>query len=142
VSEFTTSVELYSANVKNNLFGPQMGADFKLLDLCGSRLRFYATTNVGLLYNYISLDQSSAWMGRANRATCPEMSVLGELGLTAKWRITDHLAVRGGYYALALNNVGLAADQLAANDLNLLYARIQEGSLIAHGGTLGFEVFW
>lgn len=142
VNDLTIRAHLYDANVKNNLLGPQIGADFKLLDLCGSRLRFYATTNVGLLYNYLSLDESSARFRLANRATCPELSLLGELGLTAKWRLTDHLAVRGGYYALALNNVGLAADQMAVNDLHLPYSRIAEGSLVVHGATLGCEVFW
>jgi hypothetical protein len=138
----TTPLLLYHANLRNDPIGPQVGADFKLLDLCCSRLRLYATTNVGLLYNHIEFDQQSDWFLKHNSATCNELAVLGELALMAKWRVSDHIAVRAGYQVLGLNGVGLAATQLAANDMNTYYARLEDSSLIVHGATVGCEFFW
>ena len=70
------------------------------------------------------------------------MAILGEVGLTAKYRLTDHVAIRAGYQFMLLHGVALAPDQIATSDVVTETTSTKLGSLITHGGTFGVEVFW
>jgi hypothetical protein len=134
--------DVFCTRVQNNPFGPQIGADFKLLEMFSGRFRVNANVNAGFLYNHITMKMCSSYVGPWLYADTNELAIMGEAGLTAKCRLTDHLAVRCGYQVLGLNGVALAADQVAVNDVVLGYGRICTGSLIAHGASVGLEFFW
>ena len=95
----------------------RIGADFKLLEMWNCRFRINASMNVGVLYNHVELDMTSSVTNDAVCAEYNEVAFLGEAALTAKLRLTDHLALRGGYQILGIHGVGVAADQLACNDI-------------------------
>lgn len=138
---YTPVYDLFSSHARNTAIGPQIGADLKLLELFCGRLRITGTANVGLLYNQISWEDPGL-VGPWLHAKTNELSVLGEIGLMGKWRFTEHLALRGGYRVLGMNNVALAADQISNNDVTLGYGKLQTGSLVTHGASLGLEFFW
>lgn len=133
---------LLTVATQNDPVGPQVGGDFKLLELWDSRFRINATMNVGMLYNKLDLDMASTYTGVPVHGERSELAVLGEAGVTAKLRLTDHIAVRGGYQILGIHGVGVAADQIAVNDVTQCYGRVESGSLIVHGASVGLEFFW
>jgi hypothetical protein len=106
------------------------------------RFRINATVNCGVFYNYIEHDPYSTFIGPPLVSEANEVALLGEAALTAKFRLTDHVAIRGGYQILALHGVALAPDQIATSDVVTETASTKIASLIAHGATLGVEVFW
>jgi len=113
-----------------------------------SRFRINATVNCGLLYNNFQNNVSGVPFGPPAGATASvategnEVALLGEAALMAKYRFTDHVAVRAGYQILALHGVALAPDQIATTDMGTGLGVPRVGSLVAHGATLGIEVFW
>ena len=142
VDELTTPLYgLLIANTSNELIGPQIGGELKLLDCWCSRLRVNAGFNCGVFYNRVKHDPFSMFFGPPLNSTANEVALLGEASLTAKVRVTEHIAIRGGYQILALGNVALAPDQIASSDVVTESTYTKMGSFVAHGATLGVEVF-
>ena len=106
------------------------------------RFRLNAMVNCGVFYNHVKHDPYSAFIGPPLLSEANEVALLGEAGLTAKYRLTDHVAIRGGYHILAIHGVALAPDQIATSDVVTETTSTKMGSLISHGATLGVEVFW
>jgi len=98
--------------------------------------------NCGVFYNHVKHDPYSAFIGPPLLSEANEVALLGEAALTAKYRLTDHVAIRGGYHILAIHGVALAPDQIATSDVVTETTSTKMGSLISHGATLGVEVFW
>lgn len=133
---------LLVATTTNDLIGPQVGCDLRLCELFCGRLRINGSVNVGVLYNHCVDDPYSAYFFPPLNSEANEVALLGEASLTAKLRLTENIAIRGGYHVLGLNGVALAPDQIGAGDIATEICRTQIGSLIAHGASLGLEVFW
>jgi hypothetical protein len=106
------------------------------------RFRINAMFNCGVFYNYIEHDPYSTFIGPPLTSEANEVALLGEMALIAKYRLTDHVAIRGGYHILALHGVALAPDQIRTSDVVTEMTHTEISSMIAHGGTLGIEVFW
>ncbi len=106
------------------------------------RFRVNATFNCGVFYNYIEHDPWSAFIGPPLVSEAHEVAIMGEAALMAKYRLTDHVALRAGYYALALHGVALAPDQIRTSDVVTEMTHTEVSSMIVHGGTFGVEVFW
>jgi hypothetical protein len=142
VHELLTPIyDALCVSTENQMIGPQAGVDFKLLELW-CRFRINATMNFGMLYNQITYDCSSNLVGPALHAEAHDVALLGEFGLNAKYRLTDHCALRGGFYMLSLKNIALAPDQIIASDVVTEVATLRTGGLVGYGGTFGLEVFW
>jgi hypothetical protein len=108
----------------------------------GCRFRINSTINIGVLYNHVIEDPWSSIIGPPLTSESNEVALLGEVGLTAKFRLTNHVAIRGGYQVMALHGVALAPDQIASADVVTETSSVTLSSLITHGGTFGIEVFW
>lgn len=121
--------------------GASCGCDSCCAQSC-CRFRLNAMVNCGVFYNHVKHDPYSAFIGPPLLSEANEVALLGEAGLTAKYRLTDHVAIRGGYHILAIHGVALAPDQIATSDVVTETTSTKMGSLISHGATLGVEVFW
>ncbi len=140
----------------NHLYGGQIGAQ---LDLFGSQgpcqfgnqlivmgqgspFRLSSYVKSGMFYN--AVDQSSVTpIGEAN-ASSSCATFLGEVGLTGIYQITSHIALRGGYRVLWMENLALAPRQISATDLADAGNTSVDtgGALFCHGAHAGFEVVW
>ncbi len=101
---------------------------------CGSRccrFRLNAMMNCGVFYNRVYHDPYSTFIGPPLLSEANEVALLGEMGLLAKYRLTDHVAIRAGYHIIALHGVALAPDQIATSDVVTETASTKMGSLIA-----------
>jgi len=163
---------LLIATADNTLIGPQVGADLKLFELggccpdscgdsCGSgigyasgsgikgifgrgccRFRINSTINFGVMYNKVYHDPYSPYIGPPLVSEANEVALMAEVGLGAKFRVANHVAIRAGYNIMALHNVALAPDQIATSDVVAETATTKMGSLITHGASFGLELFW
>jgi hypothetical protein len=70
---------------------------------------------------------------------------VGEVGLTASYRLTRHIALRAGYEVLWLDNVALASEAAAATVQGGGGTRSTintDGRLWYNGATTGVEFVW
>jgi hypothetical protein len=142
VDELSVTPDLdLCANTENQMYGPQLGVDLKLLELW-CRLRLNATINCAVLYNHATSKVTSYVVGPPLCNSANEVALAGELGLNLKYRVMDHVAVRCGFYTLALHNVALAPDQIRSSDVVSEISTTTLGSMMAYGGNVGVEIFW
>jgi hypothetical protein len=156
--QFTGAVpELYyDVNVDNNLYGFQLGGRGEVFVI--PQLSFDFGAKFGLFGNYI--DHHSRIGGAAGDAvvnngpfinqpfnvtsSASTISFLGELNAGASFWLTKHWRLTGGYRALAITGVALAADQIPMDlrGINDVQAIDADGSLILHGAYAGAEFTW
>ncbi len=132
------------SDVSNNLVGAQLGFDVCLWDR-GGWFRVEATMKSGLYHNAMNLHadvrDAAGVVFRLDR-DFDATAFSGEIGVTAVWQVTPHLALRFGYHGLWLARVALAPDQ--ANDFDIVTGagNVDLGPLNYQGGTMGLEVTW
>jgi len=139
----------------NHLYGGQIGAQ---LDLFGSQapymfgnrmmmdqgnpFRLSGYVKAGMFYN--AVDQYSITpIGEASaQSSCA--TFLGEVGLTGIYQITSHIALRGGYRVLWMENLALAPRQISSTDLaDAANTSVDTGgALFCHGAHAGLEFVW
>lgn len=131
---------------QNHLYGAQVGTDFLLWDR-GGPFTFNTEMKAGIFSNLAKsrrerLESPGApippvgvWEDRSRR-----VAFVGDLGLNAKYRLTDNLAVRGGYHLMWVEGVSLA--DAYENRFDGETALDTRGSLFYHGATVGGEFRW
>ena len=69
---------------------------------------------------------------------------VSELNFSAAYWLTSHMAIRGGYQLLWLDNLALAADAAARSITNpvLLNNVENDGHLFYNGATAGIDFVW
>jgi hypothetical protein len=139
---YTPMVGVLRAYVDNDMIGPQVGMDLKLLEAFCCRFRLTGTMNVGVFFNHAEGCVCSSYVGPPLGVESNQVSVMGEASLMAKYRVANNVAVRVGYQILGIQNTALAGDQIASADRVSEIATMTMGSLFAHGAIVGVEVFW
>ncbi len=148
------------ANVRNNMFGLQVGGDVSYN--CN---RWQLTGNAkGLLYanfydsiaqNVVSDPSGYFLKGPTYRNSSDEdklatPGVGAQVGLDAAFALTQNIVLRGGYQLLVLSNVAIGSEQLPqVRRSPALGARITNphrerelNSLLFHGPSAGLEIRW
>ncbi len=136
---------------QNFMYGGQIGADFLVWDR-GGPFTLNTEMKAGI---YSNLAKSNSRLEtrvlgdilteERNRHT----GFLGELGITARYQLTDNLAVRGGYQMVWIEGIALADNQPLDNPLLVDYGDYgafgdldARGGLFYHGATVGGEFRW
>jgi len=133
----------YEALTRNRLYGAQIGGDAILWQGCGP-LSVQAEGRAGVYGNSIAQDS----MFSTGVATLPAQgrktftSLVGEVALTARYTITDRLAIRGGYRLLWVDGVALATDQIAASNFVTSSGINATGDVFYHGAFTGLNYEW
>jgi hypothetical protein len=139
----------YDLRTSNNLYGAQLGARVRRW---GTRLGWEATGKAGMFANDAQQEQYlfdyPDWPAEfpfrpVTSASEVQMSFVGELNLTAIYRLNDVWNLRAGYNLMWITGVALAPDQLdfsaeigAGNQIN------SGGSVFLHGVSCGLEARW
>jgi hypothetical protein len=135
----------YHLRTRNSLVGAQLGGRIKRsynnfgIDFIGKAGVFGNAAaehqTVDDFNSTISLRDASANHG--------QVAFVGELALNARYQLTDHLSVRGGYTLLWIDGIALAPDQLdftfSADSGTTLAST---GNVFMHGPSAGVELRW
>jgi hypothetical protein len=135
----------YNIGTRNNLFGAQFGV--RVRRGWGS-FRWELTSKAGIFGN--DAEQSQSVVDFPNFLLRPPVSnnrgqtaFVGELNLTAVYRLNEVWGVRLGYNMLWIEGLALAPDQLDFTFTNTSGSGINNfGGLFVHGLSTGFEARW
>jgi hypothetical protein len=131
----------------NHLYGAQIGADWALTNRC-SRLKIGAVGKAGLYGNVTDggtyLFQPSNPPSIKFTGDDTTTAFVGELNFSAAYWFTNHIAIRGGYQLLWLDNLALSADAAARSITNpVLLTNVEnDGHLFYNGATAGIDFVW
>jgi hypothetical protein len=130
----------YETAARNRLAGFQMGTAVTLWD-CGGPLRVAGVGKAGVFGNRAA--QRSVWDEAAVLPAVSDRTIettfLGELGLVASYRLSNHLSLRGGYRLLWIDRVALATDQMAASNFISYQGIDPTGDAFYHGAFVGLQ---
>jgi hypothetical protein len=133
---------------RNHLYGGQLGLDWKLTDRCNP-LQIDAVGKAGLYGNQASggifefQGANRTFIG-SFEGVDTDTAFVGEVDLTASYRLSCHCAVRGGYELLWLNDVALAGNAASRSLLNpSLLRTVDNGqNLFYNGAIAGIDFNW
>lgn len=144
----TTAAGYYE--FQNDLYGGQIGGDLSLLDPCRpfqlhviGKAGAYQNNFGGTFRTFVPVGNPTPLQtfGRSDSGS----AFVGDLQLVASYQLTSHVAVRGGYQLLWLDNVALAGDNASVSQTNpaLLNTRTDhDGHVFYQGAMIGVEVMW
>ncbi len=92
----------------NHLYGGQMGTDLALTNP-GNPLRMIVALKAGAFANVADNRMTSTIVAR-DSSDDTALAFVGEIDFSAAYPITKHIALRGGYQVMWLDNVQLASD--------------------------------
>lgn len=130
-----------SYGTANHLYGFQAGVEATLFQRGAFQLD--GALKAGVFRNQIGMDMYGTGTGldMDESSTVARTSFLGEIDLTARYKINRHWSVYGGYEMMWIDGVALAGDVVAAlarsSDTTLI-----NGSPFYHGATTGLEFAW
>lgn len=132
----------FDARTGNYLYGFQLGADAVLWDR-GGRLNIDSFLKAGIYgtHTRATMRGQGTYFELEGTATNGRTSFLGEIGVNANYRLTEHWSLFGGYEVLWAEGVALAADTVAAisgGDANELWS----GDAFYHGALTGVSLTW
>ncbi|MFM8497049.1 MAG: BBP7 family outer membrane beta-barrel protein [Planctomycetia bacterium] len=135
----------YRVGTSNNLFGGQIGTRARL---DRERWAFEGWAKAGLLGNAQTLRQPAVvdWLGYEQRPAAStsgsETSFVGDLNLSAIYRLSDVWGIRAGYNTIWIGGVALAPDQFTFG-MDGPRDTIAGGSgIFLHGVNIGIEARW
>jgi len=143
---------LYTVDTANRMFGAQIGSAHSLC--LSSRLSVDAVFKAGIFGNsaeQVTTDVTGVLANNsANQvlyAKRGHVAFLGEIALTGTLQLTEHLAARGGYQLIWVDQVALASDQLGVNAFQIdpmtaLRGIDATGAPFYHGALAGLEARW
>jgi hypothetical protein len=136
----------YNIRTTNNLYGGQLGARLRSwVNRFGGEL-----TGKAGIYGY-DAEQTQSVTDFPNFALRPTVSnsgggvaFLGEINLSAFYRLTDVWSVRAGYNTMWIEGLALAPDQLDFNFADATSgAQLNDGGgMFLHGASAGVEARW
>lgn len=144
----TTAAGYYE--FQNQMYGGQIGGDLSLFDPCRP-FQFHVIGKAGVYENnydgtfrtFVPVGSPNA-LQRFGRGDS-DSAFVGDLQLVASYQLTSHVALRGGYQMLWLDNVALAGDNASLSQTNpsLLNTRTDhDGHAFYHGAMIGVEFIW
>ncbi|MCY2990601.1 MAG: hypothetical protein NTY19_22390 [Planctomycetota bacterium] len=131
----------YDARTRNRLCGFQLGGTAALWDR-GGPLTVSGVGKGGIYGNQAAQDSTFAFLPAPANDKATPVAFLGEIGLTADYRLGEHLSVLGGYRLLWINGVALATDQVAVSNFFTRSGINASGDAFYHGAFLGLESQW
>lgn len=140
---------VYDIRTSNNLFGPQIGARARRW---GTKWGWEAAGKAGIFGNAAHQEQSvidypdfpeSFPLRPETSAADGQVAFVGELNLTAIYRLSDVWNLRAGYNLIWIAGVALAPDQLDfSGTLPAGEQLSSNGSVFLHGVSCGMEARW
>lgn len=131
-------------DAENQLYGGQIGLDWRIFDR-GGPIAVNSVFKAGVFGNSASnsflLRQDTGPSFRASDAA-NQVAFVGEIDITAVYRWTDHIALRGGYQLLWVEGVAVAADQVAATNLITENGIDTRGGVFYQGALVGIDFSW
>jgi hypothetical protein len=132
----------------NQLYGGQIGADLALLDhrrpfqlhVIGKAGAFGNNAD-GRFRTFVGGVNQIGDFGRDESGS----ALAGDLQLVGSYPLTRHIAARGGYQMLWIDNVTLAGDNASVSQINpvLLNNSLDyDGHVFYHGAMIGLEMMW
>jgi hypothetical protein len=143
-ADFGGNQAVISDNVDNNLYGGQIGIDWRVYDR-GGPFRIDSIFKAGVFGN--SADNTfgvTQAIGPAFGAgqSKGQVAFVGEIGLTGVYQWTDHIAIRGGYQVLWVEGIAVASDQLTAIDVLAANGIDTTGGIFYHGALASIDFTW
>lgn len=137
---------LFTVRTRNHLIGPQCGMDLFYPVSAANRLSLAFKTKLGIYANFADGGVRLVNAGVEelnNSADEVAFAFQGELGLSARLRITPRLSLRGGYEIWYLSGLALADGQ-TVSPLTPATGRSldEEQDTWYHGVTLGGDYTW
>jgi len=133
--------QFYNVNTRNRLYGMQIGGDLDILNSCCWCLRGFVRG--GAYYNDSHNNSITDCFGvppAQIRDGNSQASFVGETGLSAKFCIYEHVAIRADYRFVWVDGVALASEQIGASDLLTFDGQDSNGNVFYHGLYLGVDV--
>lgn len=133
---------------RNHLYGAQGGLDWKLTDRCNplqidtiGKAGLYGNDSSGGIFEYQGANRTFIGSFEGVDTTA---AFVGELDFTAKYQLTCHTSIHGGYELLWLNDVALAGNAASRSLLNpSLLRTVDNGqNLFYSGATAGIDFNW
>jgi hypothetical protein len=127
----------------NHMYGGQLGTNIAFTKPTNP-LRMNLALKAGVYGNDMDNRFTSTIVSGANSSDVTT-SFIGELNFTAAYQLTRHMALRGGYEVLWLDNVALAGDAAAATTQipgGTSSPVPNDGRLWYNGATAGVEFLW
>jgi len=146
-----TETDTWTAH--NNLYGLQIGADALLWENCSKQFCIDGYGKAGIYDNAedahlvsVVANEPSAGTAFADANTA-HAAFLGELGFTASYQVTCHVALRAGYQMLWLDGVAVAGKQVPAtgnfNANGPATSHVDSASTVFYQGfNSGVELTW
>jgi hypothetical protein len=129
----------HDVNVRNRLYGFQIGGDLDLLS--GGRWDLTGFLKAGIYGNaanhaaVLTSPPNTFLLGSPGNST----AFVGETGISAGYRLCGTLALRADYRVMWIEGVALASDQIAATNAPTLQGIGRTGGAFYHGVFLGFD---
>jgi hypothetical protein len=129
----------------NSLFGGQIGAAIKLWEN-GGPLYINCTSKAGLYGNAAAnrceIVDSGGRYGVLSSDQRNQVAFVGDIGLTAVYQLTDHIAFQGGYQLLWIQGAAIASDQPAVANSTTHDGIASNGGVFYHGATANVTFTW
>lgn len=122
---------LGNIRTENDLYGFQIGADARLFEY--GYLSINSVIKAGV-YNNQASQTSADYSGDVFSAAVKHAAFLGEVGVRAKYQVTDNLSLTAAYQAMWIEGVAVAPAQI-----NNVQAIDVNGGLFYHGVSAGLE---
>jgi hypothetical protein len=140
------SVAFWDNTTRNNLYGLQIGEDWKMLDR--GRLSIDGVVKAGIFGNVA--DETTAvsiyQIVRRESASTSQFAFLGEIGVQCKYQVSQRLSLKAGYEAMWLQGVALAPGQIPETFSHTTWPGSVEAlgvnsrsGVFYHGATAGLE---
>jgi hypothetical protein len=142
-ADFGGNEAIINWNTDNHLYGGQLGADIRLVDRC--KFAIDSVFKAGVYYN--SADNTFGVTQEippnfAAGQQREEVAFVGEIGLTAVYKWTEHVGLRAGYQLLWIDGVALASDQLGVTDVITASGIDSRGDAFYHGAMASIDFTW
>ncbi len=126
----------------NRLYGGQIGMDLGLLNY-GGPLRLDAALKAGVYSNGAEDRFTANAIFASSGASGTSAAFVGDIDITASYKLTKHCSIRGGYQLLWIEDLALATDNAAVAAASGLGTGINTRSaLFYQGATAAVEYAW
>jgi len=138
----TTSA--YNVDARNNLFGAQIG--LRLRHMIGN----FSYDLIGKAGIYGNAAEQSQFVGtdggatiRDSETTGSDVAFVGDIMLTGRYHFSSAVALQGGYQAMWMDGLALAANQLDFSDAAGAGQTLDlKGNVFIHGAHVGLLIVW
>ncbi len=138
----------YGVHTRNNMFGAQIGTRGRLT---WERWALEGWAKAGLLgcAQEQMQDPLVDWLGEpvpdrgtASSTTAGQVGYVGDINLSAVYRLTDVWGIRAGYNTIWIGGAALAPNQFSFAADGRVQSVTQGGGIFLHGVNLGLEARW